>query len=101
MRVSRQVATSSALGLALSCASLLPAVAQTAAQPAAPAAPSQQLPAISVEGARPQNDYKVDRASSPKTSEPLLDTPQTITVIPREVIEDRGANSLRDVLRTV
>ncbi|MBP2229563.1 catecholate siderophore receptor [Azospirillum agricola] len=102
MRVSRQVATSSALGLALSCASLLPAAAQTASQSAAPAAATQQqLPAISVEGARPQNDYKVDRASSPKTSEPLLDTPQTITVIPREVIEDRGANSLRDVLRTV
>lgn len=95
MRVPRQVATSSALGLALSCASLLPATAQTA-PPA-----QQQLPAISVEGAKPEGDYKVDRASSPKTSEPLLDTPQTITVIPREVIEDRGANSLRDVLRTV
>lgn len=97
MRVSRQVATSSALGLALSCASLLPAAAQTAT----PDAKSQQLPAISVEGAKPQADYKVDRASSPKMSEPLLDTPQSITVIPREVIEDRGANSLRDVLRTV
>ncbi|CAO3427299.1 TonB-dependent receptor [Azospirillum doebereinerae] len=102
MRVSRQVATSSALGLALSCASLLPAAAQTATQTAVPVArPSQQLPAISVEGAKPQADYKVDRASSPKMSEPLLDTPQTITIIPREVIEDRGANSLRDVLRTV
>ena len=39
--------------------------------------------------------------SSPKYTEPLRDTPQTITVIPREVIEKQGATTLRDVLRNV
>ncbi len=39
--------------------------------------------------------------SSPKYTEPLLDTPQTITVIPKEVIEQQGATTLRDVLRNV
>ncbi|HEV3469832.1 MAG TPA: TonB-dependent siderophore receptor [Pyrinomonadaceae bacterium] len=39
--------------------------------------------------------------SSPKYTEPLLDTPQTITVITREVIEEQGATTLRDVLRNV
>jgi catecholate siderophore receptor len=39
--------------------------------------------------------------SSPKYTEPLRDTPQTITVIPRELIEQQGATTLREVLRNV
>lgn len=39
--------------------------------------------------------------SSPKYTEPLRDIPQTITVIPRAVIEQQGAATLRDVLRNV
>jgi len=37
--------------------------------------------------------------SSPKFTESLVDTPQTITVIPPEVYEAQGATSLSDVLR--
>lgn len=101
MRVSRHVATSSALGLALTCAALTPAAAQSQT-PAATAAPAQ-LPTISVQGAQqPESrDYKVDRSASPKNTEPLLDTPQSITIVPKEVMEERGATTLRDVLRTV
>lgn len=40
-------------------------------------------------------------SSSPKYTEPLRDTPQTITVIPKTVIEEQGATTLRDVLRNV
>jgi catecholate siderophore receptor len=40
-------------------------------------------------------------AASPKYTEPLRDTPQTITVIPKTVIEEQGATTLRDVLRNV
>jgi catecholate siderophore receptor len=39
--------------------------------------------------------------SSPKYTEPLRDTPQIITVIPKAVIEEQGATTLRDVLRNV
>ena len=39
--------------------------------------------------------------SSPKYTEPLRDTPQTISVIPKAVIEEQGATTLRDVLRNV
>lgn len=42
---------------------------------------------------------KEKELSSPKYTEPLRDVPQTITVIPKEVIEEQGATSLRDVLR--
>src|SRR5262245_61323224 len=40
-------------------------------------------------------------ASSPRSAEPLHDPPQTITVIPKAVIEEQGATTLRDVLRNV
>jgi catecholate siderophore receptor len=39
--------------------------------------------------------------SSPKYTEPLRDIPQTITVIPKTLIEEQGATTLRDVLRNV
>ena len=39
--------------------------------------------------------------SSPKYTQPILDTPQTITVISKEVMEEQGATTLRDVLRNV
>jgi catecholate siderophore receptor len=39
--------------------------------------------------------------SSPKYTAPLRDIPQTVTVIPREVIEEQGATTLRDVLQNV
>ena len=39
--------------------------------------------------------------SSPKYMVPLRDLPQTVNVIPRAVIEEQGATTLRDVLRNV
>ena len=39
--------------------------------------------------------------SLPKFTEPLRDTPQSITVVPRELLEDQGATTLRDALRNV
>jgi catecholate siderophore receptor len=39
--------------------------------------------------------------SSTKYTQPLLDTPQTINVISKEVMEEQGATTLRDVLKNV
>lgn len=39
--------------------------------------------------------------SSPKYTQPLRDTPQTLTVIPSRLIEEQNATTLRDVLRNV
>lgn len=44
---------------------------------------------------------RVGVVSTPKLTEPLRDVPQTITVIPRNVIAEQGATTLRDVLRNV
>lgn len=84
------------LGLALGCVTgAAPALAQTAA----PASATQQLPAISVEGAN--DSYKVDKSASVKRTETILDTPQSITVVPEKVIQEQAATTLRDVLRNV
>ncbi|MGD9810989.1 MAG: TonB-dependent receptor, partial [Sphingobium sp.] len=50
--------------------------------------------------ADPEAPYKVDRSADGKFTEPLRDTPKTVTAIPREVIEDIGATSFRDVVRS-
>lgn len=66
---------------------------------AADSATPQQLPKISVGADAEADSYKTRSASSPKYTQPLLDTPQTITVIPHSVIKEQGATTLRDVLR--
>jgi catecholate siderophore receptor len=44
----------------------------------------------------------VDNAiSMNKFSEPLIDTPQSITVVPQFVVKDEGVSTLRDTLRNV
>jgi len=43
--------------------------------------------------------YKADRASSPKLTSPLVDTPQTISVIKKELIQEQGASSIVEALR--
>src|SRR5262249_39097051 len=61
----------------------------------------RELPKISVEGSDASSAYKADEASSFKYTAPLLDTPQTMTVVPRQVIEDQNLLTLRDILSTV
>ncbi|HEY5759854.1 MAG TPA: TonB-dependent siderophore receptor [Steroidobacter sp.] len=82
--------------------STLAAAVFTALQAAAPQLQAadndpQQMRKIQVEAA--EDSVKTEVASSPKYSQPLLDTPQTIQVIPQTVIRDRAATTLRDVLR--
>jgi catecholate siderophore receptor len=62
-----------------------------------------ELGAVKVEGQQEQQEkeYKVDSVSSPKYTAPLLDTPQTITVVPAAVIKEQNALSLRQVLSNV
>ncbi len=60
-----------------------------------------QVPAVTVTAPPPTEGYKTDFAQSPKYTAPLLDTPKSVTIIPQELIQDRGSLSLQDVLRTV
>ncbi len=44
---------------------------------------------------------KAERVESAKFTQPLLDTPQTVTVVRKEIILQQGATSLTDTLRNV
>lgn len=85
----------SAIGFALaSCA-----VGAMAAQP--PTKPSAlELGDVRIQGQEAES-YKVEQSASAKIATPLLDTPQTITVVPKKVIEEQQALSLRQVLSNV
>lgn len=47
------------------------------------------------------DDYKPEKPSSPKYTQPLVDTPQTITVLTEKLLLDQGALGLSDALRNV
>ena len=50
--------------------------------------------------ADPAAPYKADRLASPRFTQPILDTPKSITVVTREVLDDKNATSFREVART-
>jgi len=80
-----------ATGLTLGCP--LPAAAQAAA-------PSEvTLPPVQVSAA--SGTYKTDTLASPKFTEPLKDTTQTVTIINQEIIKDQQATTLTEALRNV
>jgi catecholate siderophore receptor len=87
------------------------ALAQDAGTPTPPQDnAAEQLGPVHVSGtaaapdADPYSDpaapYKADRLQSGKFTEPVLDTPRTVTVITKEALADKNATSLREVLRS-
>ena len=61
-------------------------------------AQAKSLPQIQVNGyAGP--DYRIEQLSSPKFTQPLLDTTQTISIIGRDLIQQQGATTLTEALR--
>ncbi len=43
--------------------------------------------------------FKADKASSPKQTQPLVDTPQTIVVVKKELFQQQAATTLSETLR--
>ncbi|VVT01370.1 TonB-dependent receptor [Sphingomonas aurantiaca] len=83
--------------LALSCVGAFataPAYAADAGKAAAPVTDAQQREEILVNGQRIHDE-------GPKQVAPLVNTPRSVIVLPKEVIEQTGSNSLADALRTV
>lgn len=78
-------------------AMLLPVAAHAGNPPQAPTQP-RAMPEVTVNGTA-ENDFKADKASSPKYTEDLVDTAQTITVIKKELIQQQGAVTLTEALR--
>jgi catecholate siderophore receptor len=75
----------------------------TPAKPASTATPPGAVTKMNtiVVTAQQAGSYQATQASSPFYTEPLRDTPETITIVPQAVIKDQNATTLRDVLRNV
>jgi catecholate siderophore receptor len=85
--------------LALSCVS---ALVFTSAGQAQETQPARKLGGMTVEAsAIDEKPVKAERLESPKYTAPLVDTPQTITVISRASLDQQNLLTLREVLSTV
>lgn len=95
--VSKKRATSVQLtATALSSAILLASVGTMAAEEAKDA---KTLNTIKVEADAIDPAFKADKASSPKFTQPLVDTPQTIVVVKKELFQQQAATTLSETLR--
>jgi len=83
---------------------LLTAVSLATLMGAVPAAAQDgagvQLPTIDVTGSE-TGGYQATQQSITRLPTPLLDTPQTVNVVPQQVIRDQRATSMEDALRNV
>jgi catecholate siderophore receptor len=81
--------------------------AQTAPAPATepPSAASSsgpvQLGPVSVQGSEQGGYQSTTPQALPKLTQPLLDTPESVSVVPRQLMDDQGTTTVRDALRNV
>jgi catecholate siderophore receptor len=79
----------------------MPALADAALDaPAAPDGDAERSPAPTLESVTVEGSG-VKQGSSPKLTAPLLDMPQSITIVPQKVITDENLLNLRDILSTL
>jgi catecholate siderophore receptor len=60
-----------------------------------------EMQEVVVAGTKDAPEYKAAALSSTKYTQPLREVPQTVQVVPQAVMQERGATSLRDVLKNV
>ncbi|GAA0903378.1 TonB-dependent siderophore receptor [Rothia nasimurium] len=95
------LSASLALGLAFGALATFAPGAHAAENDAdTPKKQTSNLPSIQVD-AQAATPYKIDEVSSPRFTQPLRDTPQSITIVPKAVLDEQNAQTLQDVLRNV
>ena len=92
------IAAAVSVALGTSAVSIRASAQEQAEESAGQTQAASTLPKISVEAEAPPG-YRVEESSLSKFAAPLLDTPQTITIIPHTLIQARNATTLRDALR--
>lgn len=60
---------------------------------------TKKLDTVKVEADAVEPVYKAEKASSPKFTQPLVDTPQTLVVIKKELFQQQSATTLSEALR--
>jgi catecholate siderophore receptor len=73
---------------------------QTTQAPPTPSNAASAYPADRDPYANPDAPYKAERLASPKFSEPIANTPRSITVLTKEILQDKNATTLKEVART-
>jgi catecholate siderophore receptor len=73
----------------------------TAKSSSSTAEPSTTLDEVVVTAASEPSSYQTVNSANGKYTSPLLDTAQTVTVVPLQLMQDQHATSLRDVLQNV
>jgi catecholate siderophore receptor len=90
-------------GLAMLAGGVTPALAQTAAPatPAQPATPATvAVPELNVQG-EGRASYRRDSDAVVRLPTSIAETPQSITVVPRELMQEQAVSSVREALRNV
>jgi catecholate siderophore receptor len=93
-----RLAAPAAAALAAGLSFPIAAGAQGAGGPAAGGQAGAELPPVKVE-APVEVPYRAETSASPKATQPLLDTPRTIQVLPEQLLREQGAATLSDALR--
>lgn len=96
-RLRSSLASASPAYLALSCFGL--AASPALAQQQDADGKAVNLGGVTVTDTAIDDSIKVDAVSSPKFTQPLQDTPQTIQVIRKELFNQQGATTLTEALR--
>ncbi len=93
---------SSAVGTAAASvlATLVLGQAPAMAQDAAPSTATTTLAPVKVTGDT-SNEYRAGKLDSPKFTQPLVDTTQTVQVITQQVMRDQQATTLTEAMRNV
>ncbi|PSB09512.1 TonB-dependent siderophore receptor [Pleurocapsa sp. CCALA 161] len=60
--------------------------------------PDEEIEVIATGQGQEGSDYFVPEAGVTRNNTPIIDTPNTVQVVPRQVFEDRGATEFRDAL---
>lgn len=68
---------------------------------AAQLAGAQTLPSVTVQGSADQGYSPASSSTATKSSAPLRDIPQSVNVVPEQLLRDQGALSMQDALRNV
>jgi len=79
-----------------------PATPPTENKPADPNAAPVTMQPVTVTGARPSDDFQVNRTSINRMGAPdLMDVPQSVMVINKALMQSQGATSLQSAIRNV
>jgi catecholate siderophore receptor len=101
IRTRKHAATASpflSTSLAAMAALAVPMAAHAQSADKAGATTEESVPEVAIK-AKAIVPFKADKVSSPKQTQALVDTPQTITVITKELLKEQGAVTLMEALR--